>query len=373
MLSERQLEALLLIFEQRMQALVDEYLRDMGMHLRDIGKLLPSDVHRLKEIKRLNGNIDKIRRKLAVAAGKSLQDIEQVLTVVAASDYEFMAQYYGENAQTPFLQNKETLLILQAQYRVTAEAMVNLSQTTIESSLYRQAVDVAIQSAQSGVTDYMSAIRRAMREAAQGGLRVKYPNSGLTRRLDTAVRMNVLDGIRSLNNDVLWQTGEEFGADGVELSAHALCAADHLPYQGRQYSLEAFEELQQRLRRPIGRWNCKHTRFPITLGVSEPAYTPEELERLRRNSAEIIEIDGVKKSRYEWTQEQRRIETAIRHQSDVITMAKAAGDREGVAEARRKIKALQRRYEHVSEAAGLELRYERTATMKYNHNNRREI
>ena len=46
-----------------------------------------------------------------------------------------------------------------------------------------------------------------------------------------AVRMNVLDGVRSLSNDVLRQLGNEYGADGVELSVQALCAEDHLPWQ----------------------------------------------------------------------------------------------------------------------------------------------
>ena len=56
------------------------------------------------------------------------------------------------------------------------------------------------------VTDYASAIRGALREAGNGGLSVQYP-SGLTRRLDSNLRQNVLDGVRSLNNDILDQLG----------------------------------------------------------------------------------------------------------------------------------------------------------------------
>ncbi|MCI6290502.1 MAG: phage minor capsid protein, partial [Clostridiales bacterium] len=175
------------------------------------------------------------------------------------------------------------------------------------------------------MTDYASAIRGALREAGNGGLSVQYP-SGLTRRLDSNLRQNVLDGVRSLNNDILDQLGNEYGADGVELSAHALCAEDHLPYQGRQFSRKAFERLQASLPRPIGMWNCKHTIFPVVLGVSEPAHTPEELAAYARNSREAIEIDGRVKTRYEWTQEQRRTETAIRRQKDVANLAKASGD-----------------------------------------------
>lgn len=264
-----------------------------------------------------------------------------------------MAKYYGEARQVPIRQNKAIKRILQAQARVTQQEMANLSQTTIISNLYRRAVDTAVQTVQSGLTDYNSAIRSAMKRAAGQGLRVKYPVSGISRRLDTAVRMNVLDGVRALNNDVLWQTGKEFGADGVEISAHALCAEDHLPYQGRQYSLKEFEAIQLRLDRPIGMWNCKHTRFPILLGVSAPTYSEEELRRLRILSSTRVEIDGQKLTRYQWTQEQRHIETAIRSQKDIAIAAKAAGDDVLRRECQRNINRLDALYQNISEHAGL--------------------
>ena len=218
---------------------------------------------------------------------------------------------------------------------------------------------MAITSVQAGVTDYNSAIRRTMKAAAQDGLRVKYPNSGLTRRLDSAVRQNVLDGVRAVNNDVLRQLGNEYGADGVEISAHALCATDHLPYQGLQFSNREFEELQNTLDRPFGMWNCKHTVFPIILGVSVPAHDADELRMYRENSSAEIEIDGRKMTRYEWTQEQRRIETAVRAQKDIAIAARASGDDFGRREAQARINALQDHYDRISKAAGLDAQRDR--------------
>ena len=196
---------------------------------------------------------------------------------------------------------------------------------------------------------------------AVAGLRVQYPRSGMTRRLDSAVRQNVLDGVRALNNDILRQLGNEYGADGVEISAHALCAADHLPYQGRQFSNREFQDIQNRLDRPFGMWNCKHTVFPIILGVSEPAHTEEELAAYRRNSSEAVEIGGRTMTRYEWTQEQRRIETAVRYQKDIAIAAKASGDDFARREAHARINDLQKRYARISEAAGLTEQPERMA------------
>lgn len=362
MLSERQLEALLKLYQDRMQAVTDEYLRLMGEHLRDMGSLSPTDVHRLKELKRVGTNVRRMKREIARAANISVKDLEKTFRAVAESDEQFAAQWFTEAYDAPVKgaaqASKPIERILKAQLRVTAQAFKNLSQTTILSESYRSAVDVAVQTVQAGAVDYRSAIRAAMKKAAVDGLRVKYP-SGASRRLDTAVRQNVLDGVRALNNDILRQLGKEYGADGVEISAHYLCAEDHLPYQGRQFSQKEFDALQARLDRPFGMWNCKHTIFPVILGVSEPAHSDRELEEINRNSSRRIDIGGRSLSRYEWTQEQRKIETAVRAQKDIANLAKASGDDVARREAQSKINALMDRYDRITEAAGLETDYKR--------------
>lgn len=358
MLSERQLQGLLKIFEERAQALTTAYLAQMGEHLRAIGQLTPSDVNRLVELKRMGANVDWIKREIAKAMGAAARDVERVLYRVAESDYRFAAKFYGEGRQIPIKKNAALMRVLRAQARQTAGEMTNLARTTVVSGAYKDAVSAAIQAAQSGIGDYNGAIRRAVKDAAREGLRVKY-ESGNHRRLDTAVRMNVLDGIRQLNQDVARQTGKEFGADGVELSAHALCAEDHLPYQGLQFTNRQFDQIQALLPRPIGQWNCKHFAFPILFGMSRPAYTQDQLDGFKRNSEERITIDGITKTRYEWTQEQRRIETAIRQRKDTANLAKASGDDALRRSAQAHITRLQSDYRRVSEQAGLIERFDK--------------
>lgn len=166
--------------------------------------------------------------------------------------------------------------------------------------------------------------------------------------------------LRQLNQDVTRQTGKEFGADGVELSAHALCAEDHLPYQGRQFSNKEFEQLQATLARPIGQWNCKHFAHPILLGISRPAYTQAQLDGFKQSSGERIEIDGVSRTHYQWSQEQRRIETAIRRQKDTANLAKASGDDPLRRNCQAGIEELQKAYRRISERAGLNERWDKT-------------
>ena len=283
--------------------------------------------------------------------------------------YEALNEEYLEIIGERIRANEIAEAMAAAQYIETARAMVNLSNTTVSSAAYQGLVDRAVSAVQLGAESYQSAIRSVLRGAAWDGLcvidntrKVRYA-SGLTRRLDTAARQNVLDGFRALMQRTRDETGKAFGADGVEISAHMLCAEDHLPYQGRQFSLEEFERLNQTLRRPIakGIWNCSHVAEPIVLGISEPAYTEEELAEYRRSSVEQVTIDGKTRSRYQWTQEQRRIETAIRREKDVAIAAKAAGDDVLRRQCQQRINDLRKRYDRISREAGLEVRTDKMA------------
>ena len=280
-----------------------------------------------------------------------------------------MKPYDGLMNAEPYLRNEIAEAMAAAQYIETARAMVNLSNTTVSSAAYQGLVDRAVSAVQLGTESYQSAIRSVLRSTAWDGLcvvdgtrKVRYA-SGLIRRLDTAARQNVLDGFRALMQRTRDEAGKAFGADGVEISAHMLCAEDHLPYQGRQFSLEEFERLNQTLRRPIakGIWNCSHVAEPIVLGISEPAYTEEELAEYRRSSVEQVTIDGKTRSRYQWTQEQRRIETAIRREKDVAIAAKAAGDDVLRRQCQQRINDYRKHYERISKGAGLEVRTDKMA------------
>lgn len=364
MLTEEQLRRLGEIYQKRMEEISAQYLQKMGEHIRDIGKLTPTDVHRLTELRRAGANVESLQRGLAQAAQKTAKEVEELFLRVAEENYKFAEQYYVKGRQIPLRENAELLKLIKAQARQTAAELVNLSRTTIQSANYIKAVDNAIQAVQSGVADYKSAIRQTIRKASEEGLRVKY-QSGLTRRLDTAVRQNVLDGARQLQANVMEQTGKEFGADGVEISAHATCADDHADIQGKQFTNAEFDRLQATLERPIGQWNCRHVATPILLGISAPAFSDGMLSAFKVNSAERIEIDGLVKTRYDWTQEQRKLETAVRYQKDIAIAAKAAGDDVLRRAAQANINKLDTAYAKIVKAAKVTSERERMAVSAF--------
>lgn len=354
-------------YDQTLSRISDQYLQLMGEHLKEIGDLLPSDVHRLQQIRRMNKNLSKIRRRIANAAGMSEKEVQKVFEEIAQTDVRMAQKILGVKETIKVSENTALKRIIKAQARETAQAMKNLSNTTVVSKWYQDAVDEAVSAVQSGVEDYGTAIRRVIREAGQSGLRVTDKGtrvvdyeSGYARRLDSAARMNVLDGVRHLNQSIMEQVGRIFDADGIEIDAHALCAEDHLPYQGLQFSNEQFEEIQGSLRRPFGEWNCRHSWHPIILGISKPTYSKQQLKEMRDYSTEQIEIDGRTKTRYQWSQEMRRVETAIRQQKDTATLARYSGDTKLRQRCQGTILQLNQKYRSIADQSGLKADYTKT-------------
>ena len=332
----------------------------------------PSDVHRLQQIRRMNRNLSTLRRRIATAANAGEKEIQKAFELIAGEDTRMATKILGMPDTLSVSSNAYLKNILQAQALETMGRMENLANSTVSSDAYRRAVDTAVSAVQSGVEDYGSAIRRSIREAGQMGLRVRENGttaveyaSGHTRRLDSAVRMNILDGVRHLNQSIMDEVGRQLGADGIEIDAHMLCAEDHLPYQGRQFSNADFEQIQSSLPRPFGEWNCRHSWHPILLGISRPAFTDDDLRAMQDYSTEQIEIDGRTKTRYQWSQEMRRLESAVRQQKDTATMAKAAGDTQLERRCKGTILQLNEKYKSVADQAGLKPEFQRTFVQGY--------
>ena len=64
-MTDRQLDEIIKIFQERMQKVVDEHLKRMGQQVREIGEIIPSDQTRLVQMKKLDANIAYIQREIA--------------------------------------------------------------------------------------------------------------------------------------------------------------------------------------------------------------------------------------------------------------------------------------------------------------------
>lgn len=374
MLTEERMQELAEQFEEKFSAVSLRILRDIGETLKKTGDLTPSQAKKLQQMFTYGADAERMTKMLAQVSGESMEALQKLYEQVAREEQEWAKPFYEakEITQIPLAENALLQNIVQAAAAVTKGDLRNMSRTTTVGirtkngfqplgSFYKKTVDEAISAVATGVFDYNSAVRQAIKDMGSSGLRVQY-ESGYTRRLDSAIRQNIIDGVSYIAQETAKQAGEEFGADGVELSAHSPCAPDHLPYQGKQYSLKEYDDLQASLKRPIGEWNCRHFPYPILLGISRPANSKAELAKMERESNRKIEIDGKEYTRYECSQMQRKLETRMRYAREEKAIYQAAGQTELVRETTEKIRILGNKYREVSEKAGLPTRAERLRT-----------
>lgn len=374
MISEADLTDYAYIVSARFDAINTHYIKLMAKQIKEIGKLSPSNLFRLQQMSKMQQNIDSIEYMLAQETGKTLDELDKVLELSGLSVYKDVYELYvaHNRIQIPFKQNQNMMNYIRSVQGLTHNTFMNMSNTTVIFEPYRNLVDVAIDAVTNGIDSYNNIIYKQLTDStlppnlryADEGLKVTYA-SGLTRRLDSAIRMNVLEGVRQVNNGIREKTGEEFGADGVEVSAHALCARDHIDIQGKQFSKKEFELRNEELRRHISTCNCKHYTFPIILGISKPTYTDKDLKQYRENSEKPVNINGKEMTKYQATQAQRNMETAIRKQKDKYIFADTMGDTEMTEKIKNNINQLQSQYNSISQQAGLSPKMDRTYVPGY--------
>lgn len=199
-------------------------------------------------------------------------------------------------------------------------------------------------------------------ELSSSGLRVRY-KSGATRDLYSAVRLVMEDGYTKTMGEIREQKASDFGADGYAISAHAYCAPDHLPYQGKRYTFEEFDAVQNKLKRPIGQYNCRHHTTKCIVGIGRGAYTAKQLDNIRHASQRDVTFgrgeNAKTMSAYEFTQRQRQLETRCRKLRGAAQIADAAGETDLRDKYRRAADNVARQYETESGQAHVPTRPER--------------
>lgn len=378
LLNESWIEGLPDNIVSNMEALNKYVVQRICERIRKIGDIGSADSHRINLAAEYAGaDLKAIEKEVARIMRMNQAEVERLFEEVAKENIEQANIYYRARNMEPLrgYSARDSLnSFVNAAKRQALDGTANISNTYMIGfkqgklilplrEYYITTINRAITYVQTGVVDYQSAMRSTVRNMARSGLRRLTWDSGHSRRLDSSARMNILEGVRRLNAEMMEETGREFGADGVEVSAHGLCAPDHRDIQGRQFSNEEWERINRRLERPIGTLNCQHFTTPIVLGVSKPVYSRKELSYINKRSSQRIEYKGKTMSRYEASQKQRQLETAIRYAKDERDAMVAAGDKIGATEARKRSAALSAEYKRFCEQAGLTPRPERTRSM----------
>lgn len=241
---------------------------------------------------------------------------------------------------------------------------------------YQWALDNAEMQIQSGAISYNQAIKTAVKQLADSGLKVVDYESGHRDQIDVAVRRAVMTGVNQICAKYTEQSAQYLETPHFEVSAHAGARdkpgpspwSSHKDWQGKVYSIRA-NDIYPSIYEVCGLGavdglegaNCRHRRNVWVEGVSERTYTDEQLAHIDDDLG--CEFDGKKYTAYEATQMQRRVERQIIKQDRLVTAYKAGGQKDEYYAANAKLVRLIAKYKAFSEASGLPLQWERTKVL----------
>jgi hypothetical protein len=340
---ETGVEKLIGSLSENLDAVKMEYIRITAGRLGSIGKMVYREFQaymRTKYPAAMNGDISEIQ-------GTARRTDLRNMALIKSFFKKIKTEYKGVNVSRLYNDALSKYKIMSKSKAMTKGYVNTVSRfvTAIGSEVETTARDGQTISVR---TTYHIAVRRAVSELVNAGInRVDY-KSGRSVRVDSAVRNAMMTEFGNVTRIVAETIGNDIGADGVEISAHAFCADDHEDVQGRVFTKEQYQKLQDTgyasdidgepveishsgngSFRPIGMYNCHHVAYPFVIGVDETAYPKEYLEEQKTRNENGMTFGNKHMTLYEATQEQRRMETAMRYQRERITAFKEAADGNG--------------------------------------------
>ena len=396
-ITEEQVDLLVERLINRVEKMNDVLLQNIGLNIKKIRELSPSKAHELVQILKYGGNYDEIIEKILKYSGLNIKDLDEIFKGYAKKDQSFYKQFY-KYRNKPFIPYEKNTLLKQqteALMNIVKNEMYNFTRQNVLGytingkffnlrEVYNRILDEALLNVGQGKQTFNGAMKSIMEQIGGSGLKTLDYESGRSIRLDSAVRMHLKGRLRELHNENQKLYGQEFGADGIEISVHSNPAEDHELVQGRQFTLEEYDKLNNGLYardykgnmytldtdhkngyRPISEMNCYHYIFSIILGVSKPEYSDEELKQIIDDNEKGFEYEGQHYTMYEGTQLQRKIELEIRKQKDIQILAKASDNDILLDESQRKISILTRKYKELSDISGLPMKLDRLMVIGY--------
>ena len=368
------------------RSLEDTLLDEICSRLKLADQLNEVTVQDIRALRSHGIDLKDIEKAIRKTAGISEKKLKELLDDVV----ERNQKYYTDLIDIAQITQPETLVSIEdtwAIYEQTKQTMRNLTRSMgflvdagrtmlPPAKAYQWALDNATMQIQSGAINYNQAIKSAVKQLADSGLKVVDYESGHRDQIDVAVRRAVMTGVNQICAKYTEQSAEYLETPYFEVSAHSGARdkpgpspwSSHKDWQGKVYSIRA-GDIYPNIYDACGLGavdglegaNCRHRRFPWVEGVSERTYTDEKLEHIDDGLG--CTFDGKKYTAYEATQMQRRVERQIIKQKRLVTAYKASEQKDEYYAAKAKLVRLNAKYKAFSEAAGLPLQWERTKVL----------
>ena len=362
------------------RALEITLLEEICSRLKAAGELNEVTVQDIQALRSHGIGLKEIEKEIREATGISETKLNKLIGDVV----ERNQKYYTEVIDLAHVTQPETLVdavTVDAIKRQTHDTFRNLTasmgflvgDTMLKPArVYQWALDNAVMQVQSGAINYNQAIKTAVKQLADSGLKVVDYESGHRDQIDVAARRAVMTGVNQICAKYTEQSAQYLETPYFEVSAHAGARdkpgpspwSSHKDWQGKVYSIRA-GDIYPNIYEVCGLGavdglegaNCRHRRNVWVEGVSERTYTDEQLEHIDDDLG--CEFDGKTYTAYEATQMQRRVEREVRKLNREKAAYKAAGLREEERTVNIRLRRLNAKYKVFSAAAGLPEQRER--------------
>ena len=413
MINEKLQEKLLSVFDKRYQDYNTKVLEELGNVIKQFKDLTPSQAYSLAQQLKYNTTVKDLLNELSKISGLSVKDLKAILEKVAKENIGFADVYYkSRGLETPiYEQNKALQRLVNSVYNISGAEFKNIAKSTgfrllgdngehlllnIDET-YKYVIDKCVVAISQGKETYQQSMRSTLKQLSDSGVRKIDYESGYSRRIDSSVRMNVMDAVREVSNQSQMLFGEEFDYNAVEVSHHSNSAPDHsnndiengkFDIDGHQFvkldilkeqikngtekeiTLKDIDEVNHRvkckdkwyydfdyinnnLNRPVSTMSCYHYIFSVVLGVSRPQFTDKQLEEDKKKNNDGFEFEGKHYTFYDGEQLLNRIALEIRKNKDTQIMAKSSGDDDLILSSQTKITQLTTKYRQVVKVSGL--------------------
>ena len=377
MLTPGELEYCSMLFDSQMKRLEDEVMSDIIRRIRINGEITRAADWQIYRLYELGKSKQEIKKMIKDSLNFDTKEIDNLYRDIIQKGYErdeHLYRYKGKE-QIPFEDNQYLQQQINAVAVQTNKEMRNITQSlgfaekTDDGKIvfkpiarfYQDTLDNALNGIATGVFDYHTALKKAVKIMTNSGLRTVDYESGHSNRVEVAARRAVMTGFSQVTAKMNEYNAEQLETDTFEVTWHGGARPTHQVWQGRWYNKSQLYSVCG-LGDVTGLCgaNCYHDYYPVIPGLSKPTYTEEELEEMNRQENIPVEYNGKEYTKYEALQRQRYLERKMRAERQEIKLLKDGGvDEDDIINARCRYRGTSQEYTRFSKAMDLPQQRER--------------
>lgn len=255
--------------------LEDTLLKEICSRLRISGQLNEVTVDDIKALRSHGISLEEIKRAIADAADTSMEKLDKLFDDVVLRNQIYYAGMIDLSRVTApdMLVDHKTIYAI---YQQTKNELRNITRSMgflvrngrgwtmlPPAKAYQHCLDMAVMEVESGAINYNQAVRRAVKQLAESGLKTVDYASGHHDQIDVAARRAVMTGVNQLNQKYREQSMEYLETDLVEVTAHLgarnvdgpMGWENHAKWQGKVYRWKMVgghaEPEQQAVQKPM--------------------------------------------------------------------------------------------------------------------------